>query len=121
MPKSKIIKELVEGSESLEKSMTIMLVLAKDINNHEMEKWAESELSGYSNTKDAPDYRKFGSALIRYSGINGGYKVDNSPLPINFLDSETYELVRNVTICEGLQTISEFASKGTGIRGLMYC
>ncbi|MEE3471598.1 MAG: hypothetical protein VZR24_13125 [Butyrivibrio hungatei] len=49
MPKSKIIKELVEGSESLEKSMTIMMVLAKDINNHEMEKWAESELSGYSN------------------------------------------------------------------------
>jgi len=116
MPKSQIIKDIVEDKESIEKSMTRLYVLAKDIKNGQIELWAKQELEGYQNTNDVPDYRKFTSDMIRYSGINGNFQVNGAALPAGVIDAEHYEQIRKVVICDGLSIVSEFTSNDSSPR-----
>lgn len=75
MPKSQIIIDLVEDAVPLEKSLTRLMVLAKDVKNKKLEEWAQNELNGYKNISDLPGYRRSHSSLFKYSGINGGFSV----------------------------------------------
>ena len=47
MPKSKIIKAIVDDEVSLAQSLTRLQVIAHDLKNKELETWAESELVVY--------------------------------------------------------------------------
>ena len=58
MPKSQIIIDAVEDLVPLDKSLTRLMVLAKDVKNQELEKWAKKELSGYKGQDELPLYRR---------------------------------------------------------------
>lgn len=119
MPKSQIIIDIVEDAVSLEKSLTRVLVLAKDIHNQVLENWATNELTGYKNPDDVPDYRKTKHCKLKYSGINGAMQVKNLPLPPSLLKKEILEVIETVCICEGITTICDFAnSESAPVRDL---
>lgn len=66
MPKSKIIKELVNDEISLEKALHRVIVLAKDLKDTRLEEWAKSEIKGYDNPKQIPEYRR---VKLRFVGV----------------------------------------------------
>ena len=75
MAKSKIIRELVNEEISLDSALTRLIVIANDIGNEDLVKWAEQELTGYPDADELPDYRKGNGGLIVYTGINGNFQV----------------------------------------------
>ena len=107
MPKSKIIKDLVEDTVSIEQSLTRLQVLAKDIGNKQLATWAENELTGYRDKNDVPEYRRYEDRNFVYSGINGGFKVTNSPLPYGVIDEETLKNISNLIILDGIKSIED--------------
>ncbi len=113
MPKSQIIKDLAEDSVSLEKSLTRLLILAKDVKNSKLADWAESEIQGYTKEDDIPDYRKGRSTEFRYTGFNLNTQVTNVPLPLYALKEETKNLVSSIVIFDGIGHVQMLANSET--------
>ena len=98
MPKSKIIKDVVDNKVPLDQSLTRLMILAKDVNNDKLALWAENELNGYKTIEQLPDYRKVRCDNFRYSGINGNFQVTNVSLPLSFVRDEILEEAVNLYI-----------------------
>lgn len=96
MPKSKIIKELVNDEISLEKALRRVIVLAKDLKDPKLEQWAKNEIRGYSNLEEIPEYRRVNFIFIG-SYVGGGIKYNNAPLPMEFLKQLSQEEQKNIT------------------------
>lgn len=106
MAKSKIIKELANNEISLEVALSRLLIIASDIGNEELQKWAESELNGYHSGDKIPDYRISKSLVFRYSGLNGSFMVKNHPMQVDKLlgiPSKNFYL----EIMDGIKAIEE--------------
>ena len=88
MPKSKIIKELANGTADIEKSLNRLYLLACDINNVDLMLWTQNELQGYDPESELPEYRKNKSFVFRYSGITGTYQVKNVSLQPSIFSKE---------------------------------
>lgn len=110
MPKSQIIKDIVEDSVSLEKSLTRLFVIAKDVNNKRLAQWAENELNGYKKLDDVPEYRHTRSTMFKYSGINGNFQVKNVPLPKGWIKSDILDAITAIVIRDGIKYIESLAS-----------
>lgn len=109
MAKSKLIKELANGKVDLATAFNRLLIIANDIENEELELWAENELNGYQNFEDLPEYRIINAPNLQYTGINGGFKVTNVPLPHNYLSSKTVEVVTRVGIFESIKEVEKYS------------
>lgn len=116
MPKSQIIKDVVESTVSLEQSLTRLYVIAGDLNNTQLAQWATQELNGYKKGSVVPDYRKSRCFLLHYSGINGQFQVTNSPLPKGWLRPEIADIVANVEVRDGIRAVEGFASSESGAK-----
>lgn len=103
----------MEDNVTLEKSLTRLLVLAKDVKNKQLELWVQKELSGYNSDDELPEYRKENCTLFEYSGINGGFKVTNAPLPHHWFETEVSNLASEVMIYDGIRFVSEQAKSAT--------
>lgn len=110
MPKSQIIKDIVEERVGIEQSLNRLYILALDVKNKELAYWAEKELNGYTSTDELPSYRKADGATLRYSGINGGFQVTNQPLQPSFIKQEHRDIINNIQMREGIRFLSELAS-----------
>lgn len=108
MPKSKIIKELVNDEISLEKALCRIIILAKDLNDTKLEQWAKNEINGYNNPEEIPEYRRVNYCYIG-SYIGGGIKYNNAPLPMEFLkrlspmeqkNLQTYKMKESLSFLE---------------------
>lgn len=114
MPKSQIIIDAVNGDVPIDKSLKRLQVLAHDVYNKELEKWAENELTGYLDSSEVPEYRETKSLNIVYSGFNLALQVNNVPLPIKYLDNDTLNEVVNVAIREDILSVQKFADTEPG-------
>ena len=110
MPKSQIIKDIVEERVGIEQSLNRLYILALDVKNKELANWAEKELNGYTSTDELPAYRKADGATLRYTGINGGFQVTNQPLQPSFIKQEHRDIIDNIQMREGIRFLSELAS-----------
>lgn len=104
---SKILNDIVANSISINECLQRLLVIANKTNNKELADWCFKELNGYKNKTDIPDYRKFKSNLILYSGINGRFKMNNQPMQPGFLSQKTLERIEPVWIFEGISDIEK--------------
>ena len=114
MPKSQVIIDAVNGDVPIDKSLKRLQVLAHDVYNKELEKWAENELTGYLDSSEVPEYRETKSLNIVYSGFNLALQVNNVPLPIKYLDNDTLNEVVNVAIREDILSVQKFADTEPG-------
>jgi len=110
MAKSKIIKEIANKDISLEVAFNRLLIIASDIENHDLIDWATNELNGYSNNSIVPSYRKSGLGQIIYSGINGAFQITSQPLPDGAINSDIIDILKNNTFSQDISTIEKFAS-----------
>lgn len=112
MPKSKIIKELVDGSVSMETSLNRLYLLAHDVGQTDLMEWAQKEIKGYGEEDVLPDYRITKSYSFIYSGINGRLQVKNVPLPTGFIKAEFLEAASEVKVYDGIIYVEKLASAG---------
>lgn len=85
---SQIINELIESEKSINGALLKTKVLASRIQNKELLKWVDNELSGYDSKDDLPDYRKNVQTFLKGNYINGNMKFTNQPIPTIGLDAE---------------------------------
>lgn len=109
MAKSKIIKELANNSISLDIALSRLFIIASDIGNDELQRWAECELHGYGENK-LPEYRYAKNTFFKYSGINGGYKVTDAPLPLLEIMKTEDPTTFYLPISDGISTIEGFVN-----------
>lgn len=110
LPKSQIIKAIVDDEVSLAQSLRRLQVIAHDVKNDELEKWAESELTGYANDDDIPDYRCTESINFIYTGFNNYvHRVTNVPLNPMLLGEDVLDEVASVKFTQGISTLEEYA------------
>jgi hypothetical protein len=114
MPKSQVIIDAVNGDVSIEKSLKRLQVLAHDVHNEELERWAENELTGYLRADDVPDYRRTKSLNITYSGFNLILQVNNVPLPVGCLSSDTLDEIADVPIREDILSVQRLSEADSG-------
>ena len=114
MPKSQIIIDAVNGDVPIEKSLKRLQVLAHDVHNEELERWAENELTGYLGTDDVPGYRRTKSLNITYSGFNLLVQVNNVPLPVGCLSSDTLDEIADVPIREDILSVQKLSEADPG-------
>lgn len=111
MAKSKILKELANNQVSIEVALSRLLIIATDIGNTELFEWANSELNGYDKFDSLPEYRKIHAPFIRYSGINGSFKVTNQPMPLTWFTQKTRDSLNPVGIFESIATIESILNE----------
>lgn len=114
MAKSKVLKELANNDITLEVALNRLLIIASDIDNYELSQWAVKELNGYDNCDTIPSYRVVKNTLIKYSGINGQFKVTNAPLPLQNMFSGKDKEMFYMNLCEGIKTVQDFTSDTSG-------
>lgn len=114
--KSQIIKDIANGTISLETALTRALVIASDIENDKFKEWIEKEISGYSSEDDIPEYRISKDEFFKYTGRNGGYMCTDMPLPLpkilRHLELEPEYFY--VNIYDGINGIEKFLSNPDG-------
>ena len=108
MAKSRIIKELANNEISIEVALSRMLIIASDIGNEALAKWAVKELNGYDNDDAIPEYRIAKHYQFLYSGINGRFQVKNAPLPFDSLIGKEDPSIFYMPIRDGIATIQDF-------------
>lgn len=110
MAKSKIIKELANNSISLDVALSRLFIIASDIGNDELQRWAECELHGYRKKNNLPEYRFAKNSIFKYSGINGSYEVTNAPLPLLEILKTEDPTTFHLPISDGISTIEGFVN-----------
>ncbi len=116
MPKSKIIKDIADGKVDLETSLSRLYLLASDINDSALMKWAEKELRGYDSDDIIPDYRKTRNFILRYSGLSNNFQVTNVTLQPSLLSEKTQRVISNVQVAESVKSIIEHVATGTDLK-----
>lgn len=111
MAKSKILKELANNQVSIEVALSRLLIIATDIGNTELFEWANNELNGYEKFDSLPEYRKINAPFIRYSGINGSFKITNQPMPLTWFTQKTRDSLNPVGIFESIATIESILNE----------
>lgn len=89
-------------------------MLAHDVHNEDLERWAGNELTGYLGTDDVPDYRRTKSLNITYSGFNLMVQVNNVPLPVGCLSSDTLDEIADVPIREDILSVQKLSEANPG-------
>lgn len=93
MPRSKIIKDIVDNNTSISIALQQLLVITHELDNKELNRWIRNELTGYNSEDELPSYRKNLPNTILYSGQNGLINVKNLPLPIQSLGDYKEQIV----------------------------
>ena len=115
MPKSQIIKELVNGSVPLEQSLHRLFLLAVDTKNVQLAEWVQKELNGYKTGEPLPDYRYVPNVELQYNGFDDRSQVKGATLPNNVLGERTMEKISSVGVYDGLNYIEGLAQKSEPI------
>lgn len=116
MPKSKIIKDVANGSADLVTSLNRLYLLASDIENTALMDWAENELQGYSSTDTIPDYRRTKSRMIRYSGLANCFQVTNATLQPGLIPDDLLKTISDIKVSESVASITAVVEAGSDIK-----
>lgn len=117
MAKSKIIKELANSSIDTATALKRLKILLLNLNKPELNNWVNSELNGYKNADDVPEYRRFRGKVTANFIIGNAYKMmkyQNIPLPTANLPDEIQDIIEEGIFCEGISAIKEMEGNDLG-------
>ena len=105
MTNSQLIKDIAQQSISIEEGLERLLIISYPLDNKDIKSWIVNELNGFSAPDRIPSYRKNPSYEIKYSGINGPFKVDNQILPFGCLPNSLIDEINKITINENISFV----------------
>ena len=107
MAKSTILKDLATNKVSLEVALSRLMIIASDIDDDELRKWATKELNGYNKEDECPPYRLIAPGNIIYSGIKGHLKITDASLPVEAFPTEHQNILRtSIPVKDSLASIT---------------
>ena len=89
MAKSKIIKELANGSIDTQTALKRTKVLLQELDNDDVLRWINCEIEGYSSGSEVPEYRKISGQLYGsyFKGSMAAHmKYTHVPLPLGKME-----------------------------------
>lgn len=104
---SKILSDLTSGDIKLSECLERLLIIAKKTNNVDLTTWCTNELNGYEGFDKLPQYRKYTSRNIIYSGIAGMLQITNTPIQAGYLKEDTLKQIENVGIFENIYDVEK--------------
>lgn len=114
MAKSKIIKDIANSSVDIITALKRAKVLVSALNNAEISKWLDYEISGYPEGAVVPFYRKTHGRLIG-SYVKGSMTrlmtLKNVSIPLGKMPDETKEILLSVVFREGVESLKKLAEK----------
>lgn len=102
------LTDIVSNKISIEEGLQRLLVIANATNNTELIKWCSNELNGYNKFEGLPTYRKAICRDIRYTGINGAYKITDMPIGPGFLSESTLSQIEMVGVFDNIAKVEEY-------------
>lgn len=111
MAKSKIIKELANGTVSLAVALKRAKILLQEFDNEELLQWVNYELTGYPSADLLPEYRKK-QGQLKGTYIKGSMathmKYTNVSLPLGQMPDHISKVLLEVPFCEGVEALVQF-------------
>ena len=104
---SNFLNDISSNKISIEEGLQRLLIIANKTGNEELSAWCVHELNGYDRYDELPEYRKFVNRNIMYSGINGGFQVNNAPIGPGFLSEDTLKKVEKMGLFENIAKVEE--------------
>lgn len=105
MAKSQILKDIANGTVSLEVSLKRALLIASDLKNEKMVEWIKNELYGYPTGVEVPKYRII-SGYFKISYVSGYQKISNQPVGATILPDSLQDFA-NYKCREGINFIED--------------
>lgn len=105
MAKSKILKDMANGTATLETTLKRALLIAHDLKNEKLEEWIKNELFGYPVEVALPKYRII-SGYLKISYVTGYTKISDQPIGISILP-ENMQKHTNYYCRDGISSINE--------------
>lgn len=104
MAKSQILKDIANGTVSLETSLKRALLIASDLKNEKMVEWIKNELYGYPTGVEVPKYRII-NGYFKISYVSGYRKMSSQPigaaiLPDSLQDYANYKCRNGINSIE---------------------
>ena len=107
MAKSKIIKELANGTVTTQVALKRAKLLLQEFNNDALLEWVNHELMGYTDVGTIPDYR-IKQGHLRGTYIRGTTSYKNVPLPVGKMPQELVTTLLSVYFSEGVEELAQF-------------
>lgn len=112
MAKSKIIKDLANSSVDTITALKRTKVLVSALNNAEISKWLDYEISGYPTDATLPSYRKVHGSLMGsyFRGSMANHMTwNNVSIPLGKMPDDIKELLLSVEFHEGVEALRKLA------------
>lgn len=109
-----VINELIDSKVSLTSPLLKTKVLATRIKNVPLLTWVNSELTGYSNPEDIPEYRTFPCSLTG-TYLNGYTRFSNQAFPTNGLPEDIVDFYRKMDFAQSVEAIESLKNKAGGV------
>jgi len=95
----------IDGTSDLETLLRKCRVLAARLQNQEFKVWVQSELDGYRNEVDIPDYRHFRCHAYGHFAGCFGRQLKNAQIPPTCIPKELREQLTSVDMREGVSAL----------------
>jgi len=111
---NEIIVEATDNGVPLSNTLRKFLILAFELKNDRLKAWVESELNGYKEDAELPDYRK--AHLHSKGNFQGpmGAWMPGRPLPTSVLKKEHRELINPTRLTEPVAAYEQAKSAPPG-------
>ncbi len=105
-PIRELKKEILDDSIPLSNMLRKAVLIAKNINDPENEKWIRAELVGYQDGEEPPDYRILGGQPVLFNHFVG-WEI----LLFNVADPEITRLLTSMPMLGPISEIEDFANQ----------
>ena len=114
MAKSKIIKDLANGTIDTATALKRTKVLLSELNDSQLTHWVNCELTGYSDDEELPDYRVVPGELMGsyIKGSTARYmQWTNVSLPLGNMPEEWQEAFLSIRLTEGVSALKNLSKQ----------
>ena len=114
MAKSKIIKDLANGTIDTATALKRTKVLLSELNDSQLLHWVNCELTGYSDDEELPDYRVVYGQLVGsyFKGSMTRYmQWTNVSLPLGNMPEELQEALLSIRLSEGVSALQNLSKQ----------
>ncbi|MGH1092688.1 hypothetical protein ACQVUB_24575 [Bacillus mycoides] len=112
MARSQLLKDLVNGQETLENILLRLKVILSDLDNELIMNWIQGELQGFDTKEDIPTYRIIKGAPVGTFFVNYSTKYTNAQVPLEALiPQERIDQLTKMYINDSINTLQEAIDK----------
>ncbi|MED3484941.1 hypothetical protein P4523_23005 [Bacillus toyonensis] len=112
MARSQLLKDLVNGQETLENILLRLKVILSDFDNELIMNWIQGELQGFDTKEDIPTYRIKKGDPVGTFVVNYSIKYTNAQVPLEALiPQERVDQFTTMHINDSINTLQEIIDK----------